>query len=746
MAQLRAKQIKLAAAGDLLVGGQDGNGTILTKGTDGQILKIVAGGLAYANNTAADIAFSPLGDIEATTVQAAIAEVASDAADALTGATDALEATISDLQDELDATQTGAGLAADGSYVADTTTEYLDAATSLKNADFILDGKIKELADDLAELAGGGTGTSLASLQTEVDAIQTAVGLNADGTFDNTGYAGSTHTAVAAATTVKGAILAVDAALAAEETARAAADDALDARLDTAEGEIDTLQADVTALEGDLADEVAARIAADSALQAELDLTQATVGTATSGAPVFYANGNYIIQGAAEVPETSEGVGDAVPAVTPDTHHAAIGKLDAALKAEEIARGAADTFIQAELDATQAGAGLASTGAYEAPTTSNYLNTATTLKGADLLLDAALKVVADDLAALETAQGADLTALQTEVDLIETGLGFGADGSKPAFTSTNYVAAGDTVVAAVNKLDTQVKTNADDIVAANERIDALGAAFNYVGVLGSGAFTAFAAGADAASATDLEGLAAGQKDAGDYYKVGGDGYFKMGEAGTPVFVKQNDGIVFNTLGGFDVIDNTNSNVLAGANIAVTGSTDTGFTVALDGIVPVANGGTGVAELADIVGADSGDAADAIVITGGTGAVIADVTIGLDPSKVKFSTLAESGLPGAGQDGRFLRWNNTTKTIEYVTAAQLGATVRVEEDFAPVTAANAEVTLANAPVGDIQVFINGVKLKKAGFSISGSTVTLVDSANGYGIETGDTLSVSYSRAA
>ena len=105
-------------------------------------------------------------------------------------------------------------------------------------------------------------------------------------------------------------------------------------------------------------------------------------------------------------------------------------------------------------------------------------------------------------------------------------------------------------------------------------VTALGNAFNYVGGLNGGA--------DSGSALDLETLPAGGRDAGDYYKVLTAGYFKVGAAGTPFYANVGDGIVWNTSGGVDKIDNTDSNVQGTAGeIAVTGSADTGFVVGLN---------------------------------------------------------------------------------------------------------------------------------------------------------------------
>ncbi len=98
----------------------------------------------------------------AEAAEAALAQTISDNADASTLALAALQSQIDDLsgggsgsiqsvRDELDATQVGAGLETDGSYVPDATTEYLTEATSLKSADKKLDTEIKGLEDRKAD-------------------------------------------------------------------------------------------------------------------------------------------------------------------------------------------------------------------------------------------------------------------------------------------------------------------------------------------------------------------------------------------------------------------------------------------------------------------------------------------------------------------------------------------------------------------------------------------------------------------
>lgn len=134
---------------------------------------------------------------------------------------------------------------------------------------------------------------------------------------------------------------------------------------------------------------------------------------------------------------------------------------------------------------------------------------------------------------------------------------------------------GEELAAAVTALSTAITNEATARANADtnlqNQISALGSAFTYVGTVTGGA--------DAASAFDLATLT--QKDAGDYYKVDTSGYFKIG-TGTAFYASLNDGLVWNLASGVDIIDNTNSQVLGATNeIAVTGSSDTGFTVAID---------------------------------------------------------------------------------------------------------------------------------------------------------------------
>jgi hypothetical protein len=202
-------------------------------------------------------------------------------------------------------------------------------------------------------------------------------------------------------------------------------------RMSTAESDIDANTAAIEAVD----------VKAD-AIQAELDVTQAASGLNADGTYTAKADANYI------------------SAVT--TLKAADIQLDASLKAEETARVAADAAIQAEVDATQVGAGLAVDGTYSANALSNYIKTAVSLKDADEKLDTAIKTE-------ETARVAGDDALDGRVTTLEEQVNGKIGELDDLLTTdkTNLVAAineiqteiGHTVENNLADLQTEVKTN-----------------------------------------------------------------------------------------------------------------------------------------------------------------------------------------------------------------------------------------------------------------------------------------------
>lgn len=92
---------------------------------------------------------------------------------AVTGETGTIKTELNKLQGELDATQVGAGLNANGSYTATTGTTYISGATSLVDADKKLDGALKTVNDTVDKIKGAlpedlFTGTTSAKILTGV--------------------------------------------------------------------------------------------------------------------------------------------------------------------------------------------------------------------------------------------------------------------------------------------------------------------------------------------------------------------------------------------------------------------------------------------------------------------------------------------------------------------------------------------------------------------------------------------------
>jgi hypothetical protein len=80
---------------------------------------------------------------------------------------DSVSSSVSSLQSEVDATQTGAGLGANGAYSANASTNYLGSVASLKAADEALDSQLKTVAD------------AVTSNDTDISSLQSSVSTNA---------------------------------------------------------------------------------------------------------------------------------------------------------------------------------------------------------------------------------------------------------------------------------------------------------------------------------------------------------------------------------------------------------------------------------------------------------------------------------------------------------------------------------------------------------------------------------------
>ena len=156
-------------------------------------------------------------------------------------------------------------------------------------------------------------------------------------------------------------------------------------------------------------------------LVSEIDAIETAVGLGSSGTYTAPGSTNYL--GA-----TTTVVGAAVA-------------LDSALKTVSTATTAAQAkadAVQAELDASQTSAGLNADGSFTAPTGTNYLGSATTLKSADVLLDSVVKAVSDAASAAQST--ADLKVAKAG-DSMTGNLAFG--GTSKVIGLAAPTAAGD---------------------------------------------------------------------------------------------------------------------------------------------------------------------------------------------------------------------------------------------------------------------------------------------------------------
>ena len=241
------------------------------------------------------------------------------------------------------------------------------------------------------------------------------------------------------------------------------------------------------------------------------------------------------------------------------------------------------------------------------------------------------------------------------------------------------------VTALQGAITTEATTRASADTALGLRIDALGSAFNYVGTVNGGA--------NSGAATDLSALT--EKDAGDYYKVGTAGHFVLAPAAS-FFANSGDGLVFNLASGIDKIDNTNSTVAGTANeISVTGSTDTGYTVAIDSAF--SSRVTALETTSSNLGTMATQYADAVTITGGTidGTAIGGTTAAAGA----FTTLTASSTATLNT----LASSGATLTGGSIDNMVIGATTAVAGSFTAVTAstisASGDVTFNGNIVGD-----------------------------------------------
>lgn len=197
------------------------------------------------------------------------------------------------LQTEVNTIETAVGLTTDGEYIVPVGSNYLDSSISLANADLLLDGQVKVLADAVvAETAARTTAdasfqsqltseinnrtTAITNLQNELNTSQAGAGLQTDGTY----VAATGANYIASATTLADADVKLDAAIKAVDDRATALESTVVpevqasvtaevARATAAENELRTL---ITSSSGDSSAAVDAEVARASAAEEALQV------------------------------------------------------------------------------------------------------------------------------------------------------------------------------------------------------------------------------------------------------------------------------------------------------------------------------------------------------------------------------------------------------------------------------------------------------------------------------------------
>jgi len=421
------------------------------------------------------------------------------------------------IQAELDATEAGAGLSIAGAYVVDAAGHYISTATSLHNATQLMDaqlfgtdGKAVQNAADIANLSASvsaqntTTSNSSAAIQAELDAAEAGAGLSVTGAY----VVDAASNYMGAATSIHNATQLLDAKLFSTDALAVAAIPAAEKAAANGVATLDasglilpaqlpplaissttlvatqTAQLALTSQSGDVAvrtdlaksfihnggttgtmsDWTELLTPTDPAIVSELNAVEAGAGLNTSGAYVPAAGSNYVA-GATSLHNATVLLDGQILIVDGKAvqNAADIAVLSATASTNLSNNQAVQASLQAEVDAIEAGSGLSIAGAYVPDVAGAYIGSSVSLHNATQLLDTQVSANAGLIASNETANAAAHAGFT----------GIMGDG---AYTSTNNIAAADTLTVAVSKLDSALSGTITTVSAAgilNAVVDAV---------------------------------------------------------------------------------------------------------------------------------------------------------------------------------------------------------------------------------------------------------------------------------
>jgi hypothetical protein len=420
---------------------------------------------------------------------------------------------------------TAAGLLSNSAYLANSSANYIYGATSLANADNLLDSAIKAEVD--------ARNSNAAALYQDIQTETTNRVSNASELYSNI------------------------------------------------QTEISNRTSNASELWGDIDTETTARVANAAELWGDINTEFLRASAAETAINTAISNETYRAQGAESAINTAvtaetnraQGAESAInTAVTAETNRAqgAESDINTAVSNEvyraQGAESAINSTIQTETYRAQGAESAINsaiqTETYRAQGAEDAINTAITAEtnrasGAETAINSAISTETYRAQGAENSINTVVTALSNAVIYKNGNTAFTGDQSMGGHALTNLATPSD-------QYDASTKKYVDDQIAS------LGQVFNFVGNINGGTQGA---------PTDMStaGASASDRDAGSYYHVATAGYFTLNT--TTIYAEALDAIVFNTSGGIDRIAHVDTVVNGTSDyIAVSGNIDTGFTV------------------------------------------------------------------------------------------------------------------------------------------------------------------------
>jgi exonuclease VII large subunit len=324
------------------------------------------------------------------------------------------------IENQISTIQTSTGLSSNGSYVANSNSNYIKSATSLNEADVLLDSSIKTVTNSLQNFENT-TGTQIENLNTSINNINNAAGLSSNGSYvpnSNSNY-------IKTATSLNDA------------------DVLLDKQLNS--------------LNEQLSQEISTRTSQNTIVENQISTIQTSSGLSSNGSYVPNSNSNYI--------KTATSLNDADVLLDKQ-----LNSLNDQLSQEISTRTTQNTTIQNQISTIQTSSGLSSNGSYVANPNTNYIKSATSLNDADFLLDSALYTVSNSLSTLSNNVNNNSTLINNIISasgLTSVGTYTPAPTSEYISNATSLASATELLNNAITSVNNSLTTFEKELASTN---------------------------------------------------------------------------------------------------------------------------------------------------------------------------------------------------------------------------------------------------------------------------------------